>query len=135
MAHILPPRKGKRGITYPAQIELLGVRRSVTAKSVRERDAEVARIETEIRAGARGEIPNKTFADLLDRYKTEISVHKRGYDKEALRIEAIKRDPVGKTSLRTISTAHLGDWVSKRLKEVKPASVQRDLNILNHACQ
>lgn len=91
-------------------------------------------IEAEIMAGVRGEIPDKTFSDLLDRYATEVSAHKKGARWESVRIGLLKRDTLASVRLRRIDATDVAGWRDRRLKAVSEASVRREWNLLSHAC-
>lgn len=86
-------------------------------------------------AGDRGDIPDKTFSDLLDRYAKTVSPGKKGARWEKIRIEAIKRDRIAQVRLRNLSATHAADWRDRRLTEVSASSVAREKNILSHVCE
>lgn len=85
-------------------------------------------------AGYRGEVPRKTFSDLLDRYAVEVSPHKKGHRWETIRITLLKRDRIAQESLRTLSAVHVAEWRDRRLQAVSAPSVRREWNLLSHAC-
>jgi len=85
-------------------------------------------------AGVRGEIPNKTFGDLLTRYALEVSAHKRGARWESIRIDLLKRNAIALVPLKTLDAPHVAAWRDRRLQEVSGASVRREWNLLSHAC-
>jgi integrase len=90
--------------------------------------------ESEILAGDRGEIPNKTFSDILDRYAQAVSAHKKGAKWELVRINLIKRDRIALVRLKDLDATHVSDWRDRRLVDVSGASVNREKNLLSHAC-
>jgi len=79
-------------------------------------------------------LPDKTFADLLDRYGENVSIYKKSHKRELNRIGVIKRDPLGKVKLADLDAPAISDWRDRRLKDTSAATVLRDWNLLNHAC-
>lgn len=119
---------------WRAEVTRHGVRKSASA--FRTKAAAVAwagRIEAEIMAGVRGEIPNLTVAALLERYRTEVSPGKKGARWEVIRLQAIERDRLAQVRLRQLDAPHVADWQQRRLKAVSSASVRRERNLLNNA--
>lgn len=124
----------KRGDTWRVQVCVKRIRRSATFKSKQQAQAWAAEQETQIRAGYRGEIPNKSFSDLLDRYAQAVSTHKKGAKWELVRINLIKRDRIASVRLKDLDATHASDWRDRRLQDVSGASVNREKNLLSHAC-
>ena len=124
----------KRGDTWRVQVCIKRIRRSATFKSKQQAHAWAAEQELAIRAGDRGEIPNKTFSDLLDRYAESVSVHKKGSQWELVRINLIKRDRIASVRLKDLDATHVSDWRDRRLLDVSGASVNREKNLLSHVC-
>lgn len=60
--------------------------------------------EAEILAGKRGEFPNKTLADALDKYLAEESIKKAGLRWEKIRIEAFKRSTMASKRTSSITS-------------------------------
>lgn len=71
-----------------------------------------------------------TLAQILTRYRDEVSPKKRSSVSEIARINAILRRPI---CFRTLSTADLASYRDERLKTVAPATVVRELNTISHA--
>jgi integrase len=86
-------------------------------------------------AGVRGEIPNLTVRDLLERYRLEVSAGKKGARAEGIRLRAIERSRVALVRLRSLDTPHASDWQKMRLAAVSEPSVRRERNLLNHVFQ
>lgn len=125
----------KRAGSWEAQVSRKGVRKSQTFPTKAEATAWALAIESEIIAEVRGEIPNKTLAQLLERYRDEVSPTKRGCAKEVIRINTIIRDDaIVKVRLPMLTGKDFAEWRDRRLKEVSPASVNRDWNLLSAAC-
>lgn len=121
----------KRGGTWRAEVERLGVRRSATFDSKSAAVAWAGRVEAEIMAGARGEVPNIPLSRLLERYRLEISPGKKGARWEAIRLMALERDRIALVSLRRLDAPHVEDWQRRRLEAIAAASVRRERNLLS----
>lgn len=90
------------------------------------------RIEAEILAGFRGDIPaHLTVRDLLDRYEKEVSVHKKGWKWEKVRLEGFRGSRIASVRLRELDSPHAAAWQQERLKAVSGASVRRERNLLS----
>lgn len=73
-----------------------------------------------------------SLIDLLNRYLTEITPHKREPVKERYIVEAFKRSEIGSLKLIQIAPQTIAKYRDERLKKVKPASVRRELDVLCH---
>lgn len=74
-----------------------------------------------------------TFGDLLRRYAQEVSVAKKGERWETIRLNRIRKDDIAKIALADLTPAHFAAWRDKRLREVAPASVTRELQLMSSA--
>jgi len=72
-----------------------------------------------------------SFGDLLDRYARERSMAKRGARWEVIRIEKLRRDPLAAIALGDLCAAAFADWRDRRLREVAPASVAREMQLMS----
>ena len=90
------------------------------------------KVEAEIMAGVRGEIPNLTVSALLVRYEKEVSEYKKGKRWEVVRLTAMGRDRLAQVRLRDLDSPHAAAWQERRLKAVKASSVRRERNLLNN---
>ena len=90
--------------------------------------------EVEIKAGAAKAFADKSFGDLLVRYRNDVSTHKRGVRAESLRIGRILQDEIASVPLSALDATHVAAWRDRRLKSVTAASVCREWNTLSHAC-
>lgn len=124
----------RRGDTWRASVCRKGIRRTATFPSKAAAVAWAGRIEADILAGERGEIPNKTFSELLDRYGIEVSAKKKGARWEAVRIALLQRDALAGVRLRVLGGPDVAAWRDRRLQAVSEASVRREWNLLSHAC-
>lgn len=122
----------KYGEGWRAQVARRGVRKSATFPSKGAAVAWAGRIESEIMAGVRGEIPNLHVSALLTRYEKEVSEHKKGQRWESVRLQALGRDRLAQVRLKFLDTPHVADWQQRRLQAVSAASVRRERNLLNN---
>src|SRR5689334_22775714 len=80
---------------WRVQVAVQGVRESRTFSTKGEATTWAAQRETEIRTEkATGVQRGRTVDDAFRRYEKEVSVHKRGHEKEAIRLAAIGRMPI-----------------------------------------
>lgn len=132
---------------WRVQVAVLGIRESRTFSTKGEATAWAAQRETDIRTEtATGVQRGRTVDDAFRRYEKEVSVHKRGYEKEAIRLAAIGRMeidgvPLREWKLADVTSEVLGKWRDQRLKgtpekdfadKVLGSSINRDLNLLSH---
>jgi len=127
---------------WRCQVQKLGVRKSDTFDTKKQATAWGIQEDAAIAAGARGQFPQRSLAEALDRYVAEISPGKQGHRFEKLRIEAIKRDfpALCATVLHRVDTSDLAAWrdarlrgdPTRRIRPVSPGSVQRDINLLRN---
>lgn len=124
----------KRGKSWRAIVTRKGVRKSASFTTKAEAQAWATKAEAEIFAGARGEVSDRPFRDLLDRYAREVSPTKRGVRWEQIRLAKLSRDRIADVPLPRLSSESFADWRDRRLIEVSPASVIREWNLLSSAC-
>lgn len=74
-----------------------------------------------------------TLGELLDRYAREVSPAKRGARWEILRLALIGRDKIAAIRLADLRPADLADWRDRRLRQVAPGSVIREMKLLSAA--
>lgn len=126
-------RKTKTGNVWRVQLCVNGVRKSATRDTKAQAQEWAEETARELRSLASlGITHTYTLGDAIKRYMAEITPTKRGKDKEALRLKAIQRDQIADILLVELKPADIADWRDRRLKEVAPASVKRDMNILYH---
>lgn len=92
--------------------------------------------EARIRDGAKApqiaKTPSSmTVAALFDRYATEVSPEKRGARWEIVRLTSLQRAPEFRIAAADIDGSDLASWRDKRLKTVKPSTVNRELNLIS----
>lgn len=128
----------KRGEKWQAQVRRKGM--ATTSRTFhRKTDAEEWARNMEIKAD-RGDLPTPirmleqyTLRDILQRYKAEVSVKKRSGDNEGYLLDAFMRQPIAALPLPQLTYAHFTTYRDKRLKDVKPGTVNRELSIIRHA--
>lgn len=74
-----------------------------------------------------------TLAQILIRYRDEVSPTKRSAVTEVARINGILRRPLCHRTMTLLSTADLAAYRDERLKTVAPATAIRELNTISHA--
>lgn len=115
---------------WQAQVARRGVRTSKTFPTKREAQDWAARQEHLILAGE-GKYGPGQLKDVLQRYARTESPKKRGERWEILRLNLIGRSDLGSKSLKSLTAADFAQWRDKRLTEVAPASVRREMQILS----
>lgn len=128
----------KRGGKYLAVIRRKGcptVCRTFHTKS----DAEQWARHMEIKADRR-DLPVSTkvldslrVRDILERYRDEVVPKKRGAKVETYILNAFLRQPLNNLTLAQITPAHFTAYRDKRLKEVAPVTINRELGVIRHA--
>ncbi|WP_254436890.1 tyrosine-type recombinase/integrase [Ruegeria arenilitoris] len=71
-----------------------------------------------------------TIGDLFDRYAREVSPKKRGARWETIRLEKLGRDRIARLQLGEVAAKDFADWRDRRLLEVAPASVIREMQLV-----
>lgn len=98
-------------------------------------EAWAKRTEAEIIRGVyirRTEAERMTLAEALVKYQAEVTPGKRGAEQEKHRIRVWKDDPLAKKSLVSLRGADFAKWRDGRLKDVKPATVRHDLEVISN---
>ncbi len=111
-----------------------GVRKTKVFDVKAKAQAWAAQTEADIIAGKRGDVPNKTFGQLLEKYRDEVSPTKKGERWERLRLNLILRDEIAKVKLPNLSQPDFAAWRDRRLESVTSASVRREWVLLSSAC-
>lgn len=75
--------------------------------------------------------PRVTLGKACARYRDEVAPLHKGERWERVRLGLLARDPVAGELLSELSAAKLADWRDRRLKQVAPASVLRELKLLH----
>jgi len=117
---------------WQAQIARNGVRKSASFATKREAQDWASRQEY-LATQSPQEKNTYTVAQLFDRYARQETVKKRGARWETLRLERFAADSLGAIRLASLTASDLADWRDRRLKEVAPASVAREMTIMSAA--
>lgn len=127
----------KRGGKYQVLVRRKGLATACRTFHVKA-DAEEWARHMEVKAD-RGDLPTPVKAldshrvkDLIVRYRDEITIKKRSADTETYLINAFLRQPIANLTLAQITSAHFTTYRDKRLREVKPGTVNRELSIIKH---
>lgn len=72
-----------------------------------------------------------TLLAAMRRYAQEVSPTKRGKRWEQLRLKAMEDDPIVRVAMAAIDSDRWGKWRDRRLEEVAPATVRREMNLLH----
>lgn len=124
----------RRGDAWFIQVRKAGISKSASFATKTEAQAWATATEADIIAGKRGDVPNKTFWQLLERYRDEVSITKKGERWERLRIGLILRDEIAKVKLADLRQPDFAAWRDRRLEAVTSASVRREWVLLSSAC-
>ncbi|MGH8275086.1 MAG: site-specific integrase [Steroidobacteraceae bacterium] len=73
------------------------------------------------------------LADVLERYRREVTTTKRGAADENLRLKAMAQRPFARIRMSALTSSHLAAYRDQRLKEVSGATVIREFSVLSHA--
>lgn len=130
----------KRGQLWQVQIRRKGlppITRSFPTKDWANRWA----LETE-RNLMRGQVPSTIhdlshhkLADLLARYRNEVTPQKRGASSEDYRVGQLMRDRIAALSMDRLTAVEVADYRDRRACVVAPATVRRELAILQHCLE
>ena len=121
----------KRGNRLRAEIMVNGQRKSKTFDAKRQAQAWVAEMVTTDTGVA---IATGTRRELSSRYKSEVSETKRGAHWEVIRLDMYAREYAGlfNRKLTPIQREDIERVIKERLKQVKPSTVNRDLNLIGN---
>lgn len=119
--------------TWRAEVARKGVRRSATFPTKTAAKEWAARQEFLILEAMDAPPDHGAFADLLARYEREVSSGKRGGHWESIRIARLCKDKIAAVRLADLSAADFADWRDRRLREVAPASVTREMQLMSAA--
>lgn len=117
---------------YRAEVARRGVRKSKVFPSKSAAKEWAARQEYLI-LNAEEVASGGTFGEMLDRYAREVSTGKRGARWEIVRIEKLRKDRIAQKRLSDLKPADFADWRDRRGREVAPASVVREMQLIPSA--
>ncbi|MEO1538516.1 MAG: site-specific integrase [Pseudomonadota bacterium] len=73
----------------------------------------------------------QTFGDLCLRFAREVSPLRKGEVWEGRRLKRFAADRIGAIAISDLTAAHFADWRDRRLLDVQPASVTREMNLMS----
>lgn len=91
--------------------------------------------EESLRADKDNKTPSITFGKLLEKYRDEVSVKKKGSRWETIRINKFLNDEFAKVKIGDLTKSTFADWRDRRVKEVSNLSVLREWALLSHCLQ
>lgn len=115
------------------QIRMAGLNESATFPTKTEAKIWAQKRSTEIRKIRRGEIPDKTLAQLLERYMEEESPKKKGHIQERFRIKRMMTMLPISRLVMSLTSVDISNFKNMRAKSVAPASVNKELAVLSTA--
>lgn len=124
----------KVGDKWKVEVCVAGKRKSKTLPTKAEVRSWAAKMEVELSlpVAAAQSLGQCTLGDVFTRYADEISEHKKGARWEVIRLKKFGSDPLVKLLLQDLTREHFEDWRDRRLQDVKPSSVNRELNLISH---
>lgn len=127
----------KRGTRWSAQIRRKGLpAQSRTFSTKGEAKAWAAAEEVRLDCGGapplRQHLGRITVGDLIDRYLVDVTAHKRGASSERLRLKKMRLAPIASVTLLELGSSHIAQYRDNRLTEVMPATVHREMAIIQH---
>lgn len=121
-------RKHNKG--WRAEVFRQGIRKSKIFPTKREAQDWAARTEFEIQHADK--VADKTpLGKLFDRYAREVSPQKKGARWEIVRLEKLQRDKIARVTLERLAPYDFSEWRDRRLQEVQPASVIREMQLMS----
>ena len=128
MATIEKTKTGYRAKIYIGKIDGKTRFESITAKTKAEVRAKAAKREAQ-KSGKN--YPHKTLADACARYTAEVSPTHKGERWEIFRAKSIAAHRIGAIPMSKLATPDIASWRDDRLKTVAPATILREINLLN----
>jgi len=83
----------------------------------------------------RTEAERNLLSDIIDRYMREVTPLKRGSGPETSRLNAMKRHPIARIKMASLSGAQIASYRDDRTKEVSAGTVIKELNHLAHVIE
>lgn len=117
----------RHGKKWRVQVYAAGVRDSKVLPTRQEAAQWALQREAELTGK---KLPDKTLKDAMRLYAAEEAPKHRGEKWEVVRLRSLERDPLARRKLAGISDSDMADWRDARLKQVKPGTVAREMNLL-----
>ncbi len=125
----------KRGTTWLVEVRKQGIYLSASFSTKAEAREWATITEYQI---AEGKLVAETVAEerrpvreAFKRYAKEVSPTKGGARWEGIRLGTLCRDPLARVLLVDLNTQHLATFRDARLRQVAPATVNRELNLIS----
>ncbi|MFN5643809.1 MAG: tyrosine-type recombinase/integrase [Sphingomonadales bacterium] len=80
-------------------------------------------------------VTSSALADLIERYISTVSRHKRGIDAETYRLNKIARHPIAQKCIKKLTPTDIADYRDDRLRDVKPSTVHKELALIHSIIQ
>lgn len=115
---------------WQAQVAMRGVRKAKSFNTKREAQDWANRQEFLIVDGA-ANASKQPLRELFERYAREVSPHKRGARWEVIRLKRFAQDRLADIRLDALRPSDFADWRDRRLLEVAPGSVNREMVLMS----
>lgn len=128
----------KRGDRWQVQVRRKGAQ-NLSRSFLTKADAQTWARQVEAEADRRGlpadprVLDRLTVADVIRRYRDAVVPAKRGREIETIILNAFLRQTLASVRLSELDPSQFGAYRDERLKRVKPATINRELGILQHA--
>lgn len=127
-------RRGAR--QWQVQVRKKGVTASKTFESRAEAEAWATEIESEANRGvfvSRAEAERTLFSEALERYRDEVTVHKKSHAQESKTIDVWLRTDLAKKSLAALRGSDFAKYRDQCIEEgLAPATVRNRLALVSH---
>lgn len=121
----------KRGNSVQARVCVKRVRQSATFPDMGRAKAWAAKVETELRAQARGEIIPRSVRQALERYGEHVSPLHRGCRWEQVRLHKFNRTiPFAARKMQDVTRADVVTWRDGLLETLATSSARREFGLL-----
>lgn len=117
----------QRGKRWRAELYKDGRRESQTFRTKAEAIAWAHQREAELTGGR---LPDKSLSEALTKYAAEVAPTHKGERWEILRCEALKRHPMAKRRVATLTATDLSEYRDERLRSVSAGTVRREMSFL-----
>ena len=127
----------KRGTSWQVQVRRKGyplITRTFSARAdalAWARDEERAIDPAEYPVGVKA-LQGLTVGDLLDRYEREVTISKRGADRERFKLQILRSHSIAKARMDRLSPTIVARYRDDRLVAVAEGTVRRELAVLRH---
>jgi integrase len=127
----------KRGPFWRVKIRRAGLPAQTRTFNSRTLAQQWARsVESEIDKGIvvdRRPATRTSLAEILERYRREVTPTKRGAADENLRLKAMAQRPFARIRMSALTSSHVAKYRDERLKVVSGATINREFSVLSHA--